>query len=200
MKIIVITGPSGSGKSYISNKISKFFSDTIIIKTDSYYRDSRLFKFLSILFFDIYDRPMSIRRKELMNNLKSIKNKSSAVNFRHYDFKRRKSIIKNITLNKNDENRFLIIEGIFAHRLDINYKNTINIICEEDKNICLKRRLQRDQEDRGRTAEEITRKFSKSWYLFYQNIDKYINCNKIIKIKTSEKTSYNDLFIKLVNT
>ena len=143
---------------------------------------------------------MSIRRKELMNNLKSIKNKSSAVNFRHYDFKRRKSIIKNITLNKNDENRFLIIEGIFAHRLDINYKNTINIICEEDKNICLKRRLQRDQEDRGRTAEEITRKFSKSWYLFYQNIDKYINCNKIIKIKTSEKTSYNDLFIKLVNT
>ena len=32
MKTIVITGPSGSGKSYLSNKLSKLFYNSIVIK------------------------------------------------------------------------------------------------------------------------------------------------------------------------
>ena len=48
MKTIVITGPSGSGKSYLSSRLSKLFSDSIVINTDSYYRDDLLIRFLSI--------------------------------------------------------------------------------------------------------------------------------------------------------
>ena len=47
MKTIVITGPSGSGKSYLSNKLSKLFNNSIVIETDSYYRDNILIKYLS---------------------------------------------------------------------------------------------------------------------------------------------------------
>ena len=48
MRTIVITGPSGSGKSYLSNKLSKLLDNSIVIKTDSYYRDNMLIRFLSI--------------------------------------------------------------------------------------------------------------------------------------------------------
>ena len=63
MKTIVITGPSGSGKTNLSNKLSKLFDNSIIIKTDSYYRDNILIRFLAIFLFDIYDRPISIKKK-----------------------------------------------------------------------------------------------------------------------------------------
>ena len=34
------------------------------------------------------------------------------------------------------ENNFIIIEGIFAHRLNLNYQKTINVVCEEEKELC----------------------------------------------------------------
>ena len=55
MKTLIITGPSGSGKSNLSKKISKLFNNTIVIKTDSYYKDNIFIKFLSIFQYDIYD-------------------------------------------------------------------------------------------------------------------------------------------------
>ena len=42
MKTLIITGPSGSGKSYLTKNISKLFNNTIVIKTDSYYKDNIL--------------------------------------------------------------------------------------------------------------------------------------------------------------
>ena len=56
MKTLIITGPSGSGKSYLSKRISKVFNNTIVIKTDSYYKDNIFIKFLSLIQYDIYDR------------------------------------------------------------------------------------------------------------------------------------------------
>ena len=152
MKTIIITGPSGSGKSYLSKKLSKLLHHTILIKTDSYYKDSDYIKFLSILLNDIYDRPFSIKRKELLNNINLLNNKAEIINSYNYDFKRKKSFNKIISVNYDIEKQFLIIEGIFAHRLDIDYTNSLNIICKEDKHICLKRRLRRDQKNRGRSA------------------------------------------------
>ena len=67
MKTIVITGPSGSGKTYLSNKLSKLFYNSIIIKTDSYYRDNIFIRFLSIFLYDIYDRLLSIKKKKLIS-------------------------------------------------------------------------------------------------------------------------------------
>ena len=41
---------------------SKLFNDTIVIKTDSYYKDNIFIKFLSIFQYDIYDRPISLKK------------------------------------------------------------------------------------------------------------------------------------------
>ncbi len=199
MKTIIITGPSGSGKSILSEKLSRLFSNTIVIKTDSYYRDSKFIKFLSILISDLYDRPLSIKKRDLMNNLKSIDKRERFIITYHYEFKSRQSIKKKMDLNYKIKDQFLIVEGIFAHRLDINYKGCTNIICTEDKEICLQRRMNRDQNERGRNIKEVNRKFFRSWNLFYQNIEHYRNNNETIILNPSEKGSYDELLIKLNN-
>ena len=142
MKTIIITGPSGSGKSILANKLYKDLENSIILKTDSYYRDNLLIKFLSIFMNDIYDRIISIKDKEIKKAIKSIHNNEEKIILYNYEFKNRKSS----KLSKKDKTKtqFLIVEGIFAHRIDIDYKKTINIICQENKEICYQRRLKRD--------------------------------------------------------
>ena len=197
MKTIVITGPSGSGKSFLSNKLSKLFDNSIIIKTDSYYRDNILIRFLSKFLFDIYDRPLSIKKNELKKTIEAINMRSSEIKCCQYDFIKKKSSTSIKRISNKGKNQILILEGIFAHRLDLNYTNTVNILCKEDKEICLERRLKRDKSNRGRTQDEIIKRFSSSWNLFDINFKSYINYNQFIKINTSEKINYNNLIYKI---
>ena len=197
MKIIVISGPSGSGKTCLSNKLSKLLNNSIVIKTDSYYRDNILIRFLSIFLYDIYDRLLSIKKNELIKTLISIKNKDRLISFYKYDFKRKHSSHSKISINYNVDSQFIILEGIFSHRLDLNYQETINIVCEEEKEICFNRRLLRDQLDRGRKNSEVYKKFNRSWYLFNKNIKKYIKDYNIISLNPVNNVSYNKLIINL---
>tara|TARA_B100000579_G_C22646732_1_gene764127 strand:+ start:239 stop:862 length:624 start_codon:yes stop_codon:yes gene_type:complete len=199
MKTIIITGPSGSGKSYLSNKLSKLFNNSIVIKTDSYYRDNIFIRLLSIFLYDIYDRPFSIKKNELKKILKSLDNNVSPISFYKYDYKIKHSSQSNISIKYKGESQFLIVEGIFAHRLNLNYRETINIVCQEQKHICFKRRLIRDQLERGRDSSEVYKKFNKSWFLFFKNVEKYLNNNKVISIHPPDKITYNKLILNLQN-
>ena len=122
--------------------------------------------------------------------------KDSKSIFYNYDFRTKYSsrILKNIKHSYNS--RFLIIEGIFSHRLDLNYSETINIICKENKEICYQRRLIRDEKERDRNINEVNRKFDKSWDLYYKKLENYINNNKVIRVNTSNRKSLG----KLINT
>ena len=199
MKTIVITGASGSGKSFLSDKLSKLFYNSIVIKTDSYYKDNILIRLLSLFLYDIYDRPLSIKKNEIKKTMRSINNKDRLISFYKYDFKKKHSSQTEIDINYKGDNQFLILEGIFAHRLDLNYQETINIICEVEKDICLKRRLKRDHLERGRKSSEVKRKFNRSWQLFYQSINSYKNSNKAMILNPSNKNSYNKLVFFLQN-
>ena len=197
MKTLIITGPSGSGKSYLSKKISKLFNNTIVIKTDSYYKDNIFIKFLSIFQYDIYDRPISFKKSEIKKTLRSLNNNDRLISFYKYDFKRKHSSKSEGSINYEGENQLLIVEGIFAHRLDLNYNETINIICKEEKDICFKRRLKRDQLERGRDSREVNKKFNKSWYLYYENVQKYLNNFEVLSINPLDMISYDQLVLYL---
>ena len=199
MKILIITGPSGSGKTDLANKLSLIFDDTIVIKTDSYYRDGFFFKLLSIFKLDIYDRIISIKTNEIKNTLNNIFNKSRSAKTYYYDFKKKKSVESKIILNYTGEDQFLILEGIFSHRLDLNYKDSINILCDERKQTCFQRRLKRDKKNRGRSSNEVNKKFAKSWTLFYENLNDYINNNNVTRINPQDNKSYNQLVFTLKN-
>ena len=200
MKTIVITGASGSGKTFLSSKLSKLFDNSIVIKTDSYYRDNILIRFLSIFLYDIYDRPFSIKKNEIEKSLLSLDNKDNLITFFQYDFKKKHSSRSKIKINYKGDNNFIILEGIFAHRLNLNYRDTINIVCEEEKEICFKRRLKRDQFERGRNSREVNKKFNKSWKLFYDNIKTYLSIHEAIVLNPIDKISYEKLVFDLQNT
>ena len=189
MKIIVISGPSGSGKTCLSNKLSKSLNNSIVIKTDSYYKDNIFIRFLSIFLYDIYDRLFSIKKNEIMSTIESIYNKDILIPFSHYNFKNKHSSKSSVCINYNIKNQFLLIEGIFSHRLDLNYQETVNIVCREEQEICFKRRLKRDKLERGRDSREVYKKFNKSWFLFYENIPDYIQNNNVVSLNPSDKYS-----------
>tara|TARA_Y100001968_G_scaffold87920_1_gene78944 strand:- start:216 stop:827 length:612 start_codon:yes stop_codon:yes gene_type:complete len=195
MKTIVITGPSGSGKTILANKLYKDLKNTIVIKTDSYYRDNLLIKLFSLFSKDIYDRIISIKNKEIIKTIKSINNNEGRIILYNYEFKSRKST-KLIKTNKNHI-KFLIVEGIFAHRLNLNYKKTINILCQENKEICYQRRLKRDELERGRLRQEVDRKFTKSWNLFFKHLTNPINKYLFYRINTIDKFSYTELITNI---
>ena len=72
-----------------------------------------------------------------------------------------------------------------------------SIICEEQKEICLKRRLKRDLHERGRDRREVYKKFNRSWDLFNENIQDYLNNYKVMSINPLDMISYNKLVLKL---
>ena len=197
MKTVIITGPSGSGKTYLSNKLSKLFDNSIVIKTDSYYRDNIIIKFLSIFLYDIYDRIFSIKKYEIKKTLRSINKKDKLISLSQYNFKRKISSHSEISINYKGDNQLIILEGIFAHRLDLNYQETINIICIERKETCFKRRLLRDQIERGRKKEEINKRFNRSWFLFYRRIVNFLYKNKVLFINPCDQISCDKLVIYL---
>ena len=199
MNLIVITGASGSGKTYLSNKLAKSFNNSIVIRTDSYYRDNFLIKYLSKFSDDIYDRLFSIKYNELIKTLSSILKKERKSKYYNYDFKRKLST----NLKKDNKfiykSKFLILEGIFSHRLDIDYSDSINIICKETKDICYKRRLIRDVKERNKEKNEIIKTFDKSWYLYHQHINNYIKNNKVIYLNHRDLNSYENLINNIKN-
>ena len=199
MKTIIITGPSSSGKTILANKLSRLFDNSILVKTDSYYRDNIFIRVLSIMIFDIYDRPQSIKINNLKRTIKSIYRKDTNVLCSYYDFKKKSSSKSNVCINYKGKNQFLILEGIFSHCLDLNYQNTINILCKEEKKICLNRRLIRDNLERGRDNREVNLRFNRSWELFYKNIKGFVNRNRVITINTADKNCFDKLFITLQN-
>ena len=197
MKTIVITGPSGSGKTFLANKLAKKFNNSIILKTDSYYRDNLYIKILSVFMNEIYDRIISIKSNQILQSIASISNQEKYITLYNYDFISRKGskLIRKNYFQYN--NKFIIIEGIFAHRLDLNYKNTVNIFCKENKEICYHRRLKRDELERGRKRKEVKKKFINSWNLYFKNSTNYLNRNKIYELNTDDKLTYEKLIIKL---
>ena len=199
MKTIVITGPSGSGKSFLSKIINKVFSNTIVISTDSYYRDDLIIKLLSFFLHDIYDRLISIKEKKILLTINSLIKKEKTTIFYNYDFKSKKSS-KHLRFIKSQKNiRFIILEGIFAHRLELNYNNTINILCDQNKELCRNRRIRRDQLERGRNINEVSRKFNKSWYLYFKNLNNFKKQKKIITLRSDDNNVYKKLINNLEN-
>lgn len=150
IKLILICGSSGSGKSTISKMIHTELSKTKkveILCQDCYYvdvpEDEKMYNF---------DHPSSFEWKLLIKDIKDIlSNKPTIVP--DYNYALHKKEFNNRIIDKPD---VLIVEGIYGlYNEELNNLAALKIFVDTPKDECLIRRLKRDVVERGRDLENI---------------------------------------------
>lgn len=182
MKIIGITGNSGSGKSSVSEIIAKKCDDSIIIDADKIAKsmaaiNTKYYNAIKKEFGkDILKANLEIDRKKLANIIFNNDEKRDVLN--RITFKYVVSNIKQkINLNKNKEVIILDIPLLFESGLDEICDITLGIIA--DKNVKIERICKRDKININQAENRINKQLE----------DKILekNCNYIIENNGSLK-------------
>ena len=175
MKLILISGPSGSGKTTLSNKIIVKIKNGLVLSTDNYYKTGLVSILLSKFIEGYFDRSISFNYKLLRKDIDFIFKHGISKNDRLYNFKKKttKKFFKKTT-NIN----FLIIEGIFSKEFSskLRDKNYFFLELKINKNVCMKRAIQRDTKERGKIKKQAEKDFLKSWDIYYKKFrNKFLN-------------------------
>ena len=197
MKIIILTGPTGSGKTTLATKIQEKVTNGIILSTDDYYKTGLISRLLSKVLNSYYDRKISFNYKLLRKDLDFIL-KNNEINHKYsYNFTRKK-ITKSFKHKKNI--RFLIVEGIFGQELinNLKAKDSLFIELTTNKLTCMKRVIKRDVKERGKSKKLAKSDFLNSWGLFYKKNNEKIRKN-FIKLDFSKNRNLEQIVNKVVN-
>jgi len=198
MKIVLITGPSGSGKSTLADLLSNNLSNALILRTDNYYKTGLISKLFSKYLKSYFDKSISLNIKLLEKDIKSILENKKASHIYKYDFikKKRFKIYKEI--NKIN---YLIIEGIFALEIIelIENYNYLLVKIKTNKNLCRKRVLKRDNEERGKNTIQSFKNFNCAWnnYKLKEKIFKLKKFKNLFVLKTDSDINK---ILKIIST
>lgn len=155
--IIGIAGGTGSGKTTLARKIAEMLGDELVslIDADSYYKD------LSHLPHNQrhqinFDHPDALDTRLLIGHLKKIK-QGLSIKKHVYDFAAHTRSEKTITL---DPKPITVVEGILIFAIEelCRFFN-LRIFVDEDADIRLLRRIQRDVKERGRSIEMVAEQY-----------------------------------------
>ena len=167
IKIIAISGGTGSGKTFLSKKLLNKFSIQKIdsIKVDSYYKD------LSNLNFDTrkktnFDHPKAfdfeLLNKQLLN-LKSGKSINSPI----YDYKTHTRTKE--TKKIKETIKIILLEGIFSlYNEKIRRITDYSIYIDINEKTRLSRRIIRDKKYRKRTEKDIIQQYNNTVKPMYE--------------------------------
>ena len=158
MLTVGITGGTGSGKTTISEELKKEFgeSDIGFISQDSYYNDNGNLSFNEKNKIN-FDHPDAVDFELMINHLNLLKNGKN-INQPIYSFIHHNRTEKTKLLKPK---KIMIIEGLLILN-NIKLRDLIDhkVFVDAPKNLRLKRRLDRDINQRGRTAEEVVELFN----------------------------------------
>ena len=184
MRLILISGASGSGKSYTAKLISDNIKNTIVLSTDDYYRNIVPKFVLGKTYISYYDRLISIKYNKLVKNIKKLLKGDPYINSCKYNFINKNSTKEKIKNLEDQSNGYLIVEGIFSFRLpkDIYDLANLRILCTNSKAKCYQRRTKRDIEIRSRDNQEIGKRFNRGWDLYHKNLRRNISRNEYLEI------------------
>lgn len=155
VKIIGITGGSGSGKSTIVRKISEVFSDFVFIPQDNYYKSATFVSNTNITAFN-FDHPDAFDTDLLVEHLSALK-RGETIEMPQYDFVHHRRKEETITVHSHP---LIIVEGLMV-LFDSRLRNllALKIYVDTPDDIRFIRRLQRDIESRGRTVESVVKQY-----------------------------------------
>ena len=154
--MIGIAGASGAGKTTLATKMKNALGDqVVVISQDSYYKD------LSHLPHEDraktnFDAPDSIDFGLLTAHLKQLK-AGQAIECPVYDFTTHSRVEKTV---KVEPKSILILEGCLVLAVpEVRSLFDMKIFVDADMDICLCRRIERDQNERGRKFPDIMNQY-----------------------------------------
>ena len=150
--VIAVVGASGSGKSSVVSQLTAGHVGGIsVVHADSYYRD------LSHLTFEErdrvnYDHPDAIEFERLCDDLRSLK-AGERIEAPIYDFSVHNRVVETQGIDATD---IVIVEGILV-LADPTTAELIDkiVFIETSLATCLKRRIERDRAERGRSERSV---------------------------------------------
>lgn len=155
VKIIGITGGSGSGKSTIVRKISEVCSDFVFIPQDNYYKSAEFISNENITAFN-FDHPDAFDMELLREHLLTLK-AFQPIEMPLYDFvlhRRRDETVR------VDPRPLIIVEGLMVlHDPKIRELLDLKLYVDTPADVRFIRRLKRDIAERGRTVESVCNQY-----------------------------------------
>ena len=197
MKLIFISGPSGSGKTTLSNLIKLKLKNSLILSTDNYYKTGLISKLLSKFIENYFDKSISFNYKLFKKDFYYILKNGNAINERSYNFE--KKTITNFLKKKNNI-EFLIIEGIFAREFSRTLNNLNYFFLELiiNKNVCIKRVIERDLKERGKAKKQAENDFLGSWDIYYNKFKNKKIKNRENEFSITENTDIDQILKSLI--
>ena len=197
--LVGIAGGSGSGKTFLANKILDTFKDKVlIIQQDSYYKDLSGLEFKRRA-LENFDHPDSIDIELLKTHINKLLI-GEPIDRPTYSFSKhiRKDHTKTLTPKP-----IIIVEGI----LILSFKELLNlfslkIFINIDSDIRFIRRLKRDIKQRNRSPLDVCRQYLSSVRPMHKKfvIPSKSNSDIIVKNENDHKSIINIINRKLVNS
>jgi uridine kinase len=168
--IIAIAGPSGSGKSLFARTVVEEVAalrpglSPVLLKEDSYYRDQSALTPAQRARVN-YDHPGAIEQTLLLQHLITLR-RGEAVKVPRYDYSFHSRSSEVDTVHPAS---VIIVEGILLlANQSLRETFDMRFFMDTPLDICLLRRMQRDQVERGRSIESISRQYLDSVRPMYQ--------------------------------
>ena len=151
VRIIGITGGSGSGKSTIVRKIADIIDDFVFIAQDNYYRSAEYISNDNITAFN-FDHPDAFDSDLLLQHLVDLK-ACRSIEMPQYDFVKHRR--REETLHCEPK-KLVILEGLMI-LFDPRIREVLDLKLYVDTpdDVRFIRRLTRDVEERGRTVKSV---------------------------------------------
>ncbi len=155
VKIIGISGGSGSGKTTIVRQIAEIVPDFVCIAQDSYYKSAEYMDNQNITAFN-FDHPSAFDTDLMVEHLRALK-RGQTIRVPVYDFVHHHRSSETVEVVPRS---LVLFEGIMVF-VDPRVRDLLDLKLYVDTpdDIRFIRRLQRDIKERGRTVESVIRQY-----------------------------------------
>ena len=157
VKLIGITGGSGSGKSTVVRRIKEAQPESVLISQDSYYKSAPFISNENITAYN-FDHPDAFDMDLMLSNLMDLKNGRPCM-MPQYDFVHHRRMDEMVEVRPE---KLIIIDGlmIFYDRR-IRDLLDLKLYVDTPPDIRFIRRLERDISERGRTVHSVIEQYTK---------------------------------------
>jgi uridine kinase len=155
VKIIGISGGSGSGKTTIVRQIAEIVPDFVCIAQDSYYKSAEYMDNQNITAFN-FDHPSAFDTELMVEHLQALR-RGETIRVPVYDFVHHRRSAETVEVVPHS---LVLFEGIMVF-VDPRVRDLLDLKLYVDTpdDIRFIRRLERDIKERGRTVESVIRQY-----------------------------------------